>query len=57
MVDGLIAGVGLAGGGGRGLAVPGFVDLQVNGFGGVDFLDADADGYRARRRGPARDAA
>ena len=31
---------------GRGLAVPGFVDLQVNGFGGVDFLDADADGYR-----------
>ena len=27
---------------GRGIAVPGFVDLQVNGFGGVDFLDADA---------------
>jgi N-acetylglucosamine-6-phosphate deacetylase len=26
--------------------VPGFVDLQVNGFGGVDFLDADSDGYR-----------
>ena len=26
--------------------MPGFVDLQVNGFGGVDFLDADADGYR-----------
>ena len=25
---------------------PGFVDLQVNGFGGVDFLDADTDGYR-----------
>src|SRR5581483_4032785 len=31
---------------GTGIAVPGFVDLQVNGFGGVDFLDADADGYR-----------
>ena len=25
---------------------PGFVDLQVNGFGGVDFLDADAAAYR-----------
>jgi N-acetylglucosamine-6-phosphate deacetylase len=45
VVDGRIAAVGLAGGG-RGLAAPGFVDLQVNGFGGVDFLDADADGYR-----------
>lgn len=32
-------------GGGRGLAVPGFVDLQVNGFAGVDFLGADADGF------------
>ncbi len=44
--DGRIARCGLAGAEGRGLAVPGFVDLQVNGFGGVDFLDADADGYR-----------
>jgi N-acetylglucosamine-6-phosphate deacetylase len=46
IADGLIAAYGLAGGNGRGIAVPGFVDLQVNGFGGVDFLDADADGYR-----------
>jgi N-acetylglucosamine-6-phosphate deacetylase len=45
IVDGLIAGVGLSGAG-RGIAAPGFVDLQVNGFGGVDFLDADAEGYR-----------
>jgi N-acetylglucosamine-6-phosphate deacetylase len=45
VVDGRIVAVGLAGAG-RGVAVPGFVDLQVNGFGGVDFLDADADGYR-----------
>jgi N-acetylglucosamine-6-phosphate deacetylase len=44
--DGRIVGVGLPSPNGRGLAVPGFVDLQVNGFGGVDFLDADADGYR-----------
>ena len=45
VVDGVLVRCGLAGGG-RGLAVPGFVDLQVNGFGGVDFLDADAEGYR-----------
>src|SRR5579862_8735816 len=44
--DGRIVRCGLASAGGRGLAVPGFVDLQVNGFGGVDFLDADTDGYR-----------
>jgi len=45
IVDGRIARWGLASPGGRGLAVPGFIDLQVNGFGGVDFLDADAAGY------------
>src|SRR6478735_6733991 len=44
--DGCVTAVGLPARAGRGLAVPGFVDLQVNGFGGVDFLDADADGYR-----------
>jgi N-acetylglucosamine-6-phosphate deacetylase len=43
---GRITGVGLAAPTGAGIAVPGFVDLQVNGFGGVDFLDADAEGYR-----------
>ena len=46
IADGVIADVGLMGGNGRGcIAVPGFVDLQVNGFGGVDFMGADADGY------------
>src|SRR5581483_1302899 len=39
-------GYGLPSANGRGIAAPGFVDLQVNGFGGVDFLDADTDGYR-----------
>ncbi|MGH3018293.1 MAG: N-acetylglucosamine-6-phosphate deacetylase, partial [Gaiellaceae bacterium] len=46
VVDGRIARVGLPSANGKGVASPGFVDLQVNGFGGVDFLDADAAGYR-----------
>jgi len=45
IADGAIAAYGLASANGRGIAAPGFVDLQVNGFGGVDFLDADATGY------------
>ena len=46
IVDGLVGRHGLASRHGHGVAAPGFVDLQVNGFGGVDFLDADAAGYR-----------
>jgi N-acetylglucosamine-6-phosphate deacetylase len=46
IADGSIADVALGKRSGRGIAVPGFVDLQVNGFGGVDFAAADADGYR-----------
>jgi N-acetylglucosamine-6-phosphate deacetylase len=45
-VDGRITAYGLASPNGNGIATPGFVDLQVNGFAGIDFLDADADGYR-----------
>jgi N-acetylglucosamine-6-phosphate deacetylase len=45
-VDGRIAAYGLASPNGSGIATPGFVDLQVNGFAGVDFLEADADGYK-----------
>ena len=37
VVDGRIARVGLPHAG-RGLAVPAFVDLQVNGWGGIDVL-------------------
>jgi N-acetylglucosamine-6-phosphate deacetylase len=46
IADGRIARYGLAAANGKGIASPGFVDLQVNGFGGVDFLEADAAGYR-----------
>jgi N-acetylglucosamine-6-phosphate deacetylase len=42
---GRVAAVGLTPEGPYGVAVPGFVDVQVNGFAGVDFLSADADGY------------
>ena len=45
--NGVIAEVGLGDGvGGGRIAVPGFVDIQVNGFGGVDFLAAGTDDYR-----------
>jgi N-acetylglucosamine-6-phosphate deacetylase len=43
--DGRVSAIGLASPNGRGIVAPGFVDLQVNGFGGVDFLEADANGY------------
>lgn len=45
IAGGRVAGLGL-GGGGTGIAVPGFVDLHIHGFGGVDFATADADAYR-----------
>jgi N-acetylglucosamine-6-phosphate deacetylase len=44
--DGRIAAVGLARGPRGRVAIPGFVDLQVNGYGGVDFLSASTDDYR-----------
>jgi N-acetylglucosamine-6-phosphate deacetylase len=46
IVDGRIGRCALPSANGGGVAAPGFIDLQVNGFGGVDFLEAEADGYR-----------
>ena len=46
IADGRIAAVGLNSANGKGVASPGFVDLQVNGFAGVDFFSADTAGYR-----------
>jgi N-acetylglucosamine-6-phosphate deacetylase len=43
--EGRVVAVGVNGRPGRGVAAPGFVDLQVNGFGGVDFLTADDGAY------------
>jgi N-acetylglucosamine-6-phosphate deacetylase len=44
--DGRVVRLGIESRKGRSIASPGFVDLQVNGFGGIDFLDSDAAGYR-----------
>jgi N-acetylglucosamine-6-phosphate deacetylase len=45
VADGRVVRVGLASRLGRGVAVPGFVDLQVNGFAGVDFASAASADY------------
>src|SRR5262249_29825459 len=42
--DGVVQAVGLRRAG-SGIAAPAFVDLQVNGFAGVDLMAADRDGY------------
>jgi N-acetylglucosamine-6-phosphate deacetylase len=51
IADGRVAEVGLSSPNGGGIAAPGLIDLQVNGFAGVDFFSADADGYRRAGEG------
>jgi N-acetylglucosamine-6-phosphate deacetylase len=45
IADGRLERVGVSGAG-TGVAVPGFVDLHVHGYAGVDFAAADANAYR-----------
>lgn len=54
IADGTVVAVGSTPTGDSGTAVAGFVDLQVNGFGGVDFLDTDAAGYEKAAQALAR---
>ncbi|GAA4355785.1 N-acetylglucosamine-6-phosphate deacetylase [Angustibacter luteus] len=54
VTDGRVTAVGLPPAA-TGTAVPGLVDLQVNGYGGVDLLDADEDGWARAAQALARD--
>jgi N-acetylglucosamine-6-phosphate deacetylase len=47
VAEGRVLEVGVGGASGAGVAVPGFLDLHINGLVGVDFLSTDLDGYRA----------
>jgi N-acetylglucosamine-6-phosphate deacetylase len=55
VLEGRVGAVGLGGSGGRGIAVPGFVDLQVNGYAGIDFSTAREGGWRSARGALLRD--
>ena len=46
VADGVITRYGLGSANGQGIAAPGMIDLQVNGFAGVDLMGADARGYQ-----------
>ena len=55
VAGGQVAAVGLPPARGGGTAVPGLVDLQVNGYGGVDLLTSSAADWRAAAASMARD--
>ncbi|HVW48275.1 MAG TPA: N-acetylglucosamine-6-phosphate deacetylase [Solirubrobacterales bacterium] len=55
VVEGHVGAVGLGGSGGRGIVAPGFVDLQVNGYAGVDFSTAGVEGWEAATAALLRD--
>jgi N-acetylglucosamine-6-phosphate deacetylase len=52
--DGAVAEVGVRPAGRRGTAVPGFVDLHINGIAGIDFLTTGVAGYRRAAAALAR---
>jgi N-acetylglucosamine-6-phosphate deacetylase len=52
--DGVISRLGVSPAGSDGIAVPGFVDVHINGIAGVDFLTADPDAYRRAGEALAR---
>jgi N-acetylglucosamine-6-phosphate deacetylase len=52
--DGAVAEVGVRPAGTAGTAVPGFVDVHINGVAGIDFLTTDVGGYRRAAAALAR---
>jgi N-acetylglucosamine-6-phosphate deacetylase len=52
--DGVISAVGVEPAGGDGIAVPGYVDLHINGVAGIDFLTAEPSDYRRAGEALAR---
>lgn len=54
ILDGAVDAVGVQPAGPAGTAVPGFVDVHINGVAGVDFLTTDVAGYRQAAEALAR---